>query len=304
MLAVAGLVGISFIWSVTSFTAGPLLPRTRSVGDLRNQHQQRHSLNQHQQRHSLAERRQQPSSAEPAVAAIWPQEQHQRQPRLLHRITTRLAAAPAGESEAEATTTAPRLKRVRKRRKDPASIPTAGDEDEGIEGDGVGAVAAAVSPIAEEVPAVAQAAAAATTSAAEEIRSQVAQTFQEESPRSAGGTKGTRVRTHIMQRHGCRTFIVNIYADIREASSASHVGSLETLFNKLRPALLTARSGDFQPHERSVDTLLCEKQMSIHRLSELRDVCTPFNNAVPDNRHGLTADSIARHEGASVGGQG
>ena len=107
------------------------------------------------------------------------------------------AADGTGETE-PAAEAAPRLKRVRKRRKDASSIATAGEDEEGV---------SAPSPADEQVPAAAvdfesaraEAAAVVAVEEAEPqavavpVAAQRVQRAVEETPRSAGDTRGTKV---------------------------------------------------------------------------------------------------------------
>lgn len=98
--------------------------------------------------------------------------------------------ATDGDGEPEATAAAPRLKRVRRRRKDAGSIATAGDEE-------ADEVVAASSPIEQEpvLPAVAfdSPAATAVTVEEEEVSPQVVAPAAAQVPVSGGGTKGKKV---------------------------------------------------------------------------------------------------------------
>lgn len=111
------------------------------------------------------------------------------------------AADGTGETEPGAEA-APRLRRVRKRRKDASSIATAGEDEDGIE---------ASSPAGDQAPAAAavdfesaRAEAAAAVEAVEEAEPQAVVALPvaavqkveqevEEAPRSAGDTRGTKV---------------------------------------------------------------------------------------------------------------
>lgn len=112
------------------------------------------------------------------------------------------AADGAGETE-PAAEAAPRLKRVRKRRKDASSIVTSGEYEDGTE---------TSSPAGEQVPAVAvnfesARAEAAAVAAVEEAEPQAVvapdaalkvEQAVGEAPRAAGDTRGTKVRWMLL----------------------------------------------------------------------------------------------------------
>lgn len=177
MIVYSCLIGLSFIYSTAGFTAGPISAPSRSTGSCGR------ACASYQ---PLARQR------APQLDAGW---------RLLTKkqaIGTWPMRAAGGTGETEpAAEAAPRLKRVRKRRKDANSIAIAGEDEEGI---------SAPSPADEQVPVAAvgfeSAGAEAAPVVAVEAEPQVVvvpvavqkvQQAVEEAPRSAGDTRGTKV---------------------------------------------------------------------------------------------------------------
>lgn len=189
MIAYSGLIGLSFIYSTAGFTAGPISTPSRSKGSCGRACASYQSLARQQA---------------PQLDAGW---------RLLTKqqaVRTWQIRAADGTGETEpAAEAAPRLKRVRKRRKDASSIATAGEDEDGIE---------TSSPAVEQVPAAAvnfesARAEAAAVVAVEETEPQAVvvpvvdrkvEQAVEEAPRSAGDTRGTKVRWLLLcARRGC-----------------------------------------------------------------------------------------------------
>lgn len=189
MIAYSGLIGLSFIYSTAGFTAGPISTPSRSKGSCGRACASYQPLARQQA---------------PQLDAGW---------RLLTKqqsVRTWPIRAADGTGETEpAAEAAPRLKRVRKRRKDASSIATAGEDEDDIE---------TSSPAVEQVPAAAvnfesARAEAAAVVAVEEAEPQavvvpvVARKVEqavEEAPRSAGDTRGTKVRWLLLcARRGC-----------------------------------------------------------------------------------------------------
>lgn len=104
------------------------------------------------------------------------------------------AADGTGQTES-AEEVAPRLKRVRKRRKDASSIATAGEDEDDAEASSEQAPAAVdfESARAEAAAAVALKKAGETPVAPQKVEKAV-----EGAPRSSGDTRGTKVRRSLM----------------------------------------------------------------------------------------------------------